>query len=171
MIYANVIKPKGIKYKTYSFESFANTLNTEVNENLLSINTSTNMYNFSLENGALRAGVGLCYYKDGNVYKDGMICMDGCVKGSVMSKCWTSCETDFGEPDKKKKISNFSLYSKENITLIIKVDNVEYKYNILGSNNAIVIHPNLIGKKISIKILSNTSNPEISDPKITVGVL
>lgn len=113
----------------------------------------------------------LCYYKDGNVYKDGMICMDGCVKGSVTSKCWTSCETDFGEPDKKKKISKFSLYSKENITLIIKVDNVEYKYNILGSNNAIVIHPNLIGKKISIKILSNTSNPEISDPKITVGVL
>lgn len=55
----NTIKFKNIAYKKINYASFSNGINTEIDENLLPVKYSTNTYNFSFKNGALKDGLGI----------------------------------------------------------------------------------------------------------------
>jgi len=59
MFYNNNLGLKSITYKKYNLASFANGVNTNLDEELLPIKTATNTYNFNFNNGALKTGLGI----------------------------------------------------------------------------------------------------------------
>lgn len=59
MFYSNNLNLKNISYKKQKFASFANGINSDYDENLLSVKHSKCTYNFDFRDGALRDGIGI----------------------------------------------------------------------------------------------------------------
>ena len=50
---------KKLKYKLFNYANFEAGINTDIDENIIPMNVSTNSYNFSYKNGALTTGMGV----------------------------------------------------------------------------------------------------------------
>jgi hypothetical protein len=88
-----------------------------------------------------------------------------------LKKVWLTPNSDLGYPDKKKIIKNLYILTKEDITLNVNCDGRTTGFFINGSQNIINKKINLDGNIIGLEFISETQNPCISKPMLTMDAV
>lgn len=94
----------------------------------------------------------------------------GEIFGTPLKKVWTSPNTNLGYPDKVKKISKFTLVTKQDCKIIIKTDVESKTFDVKGKESTSVIYPNLRGEMFQFSIESCGNTASIACPEITIDV-
>lgn len=81
-----------------------------------------------------------------------------------LKKVWISGASDYSIPTKNKRLDKITLYASEAITLVVKVDNKEYLYQLNSGDNSVLVGKK--GKDVLLKIISKTPNPKIVKPTL-----
>ena len=110
-----------------------------------------------------------CFYNS-NKGKIGELTVDGGVFGSKHSCAWSSGQTDFDMPGKRKKIKSFLIKSQSDCQIIFSSDEESKTYFVSGSEQIQQIDADVAGKMFEAKIVSVASGQDyISNFVVTVS--
>lgn len=109
-----------------------------------------------------------CFY---NEYKGriGQLTHDGKLFGTALESSIKFAKSDFGTPNKKKRIKSFIIQANENCTVSILSESKTHQFNITGSEKTQRIKTNITGKVFSVEIKSSASEKSISKFVLTIG--
>ena len=89
---------------------------------------------------------------------------------NTIKKGWVSSTSDFGYPDKIKFIKEMTLYTKQNITINLKLDGKVKTISVTGKSGEQTIAINKKAKLFSFEIIAMEGDNEISLPTFVAGV-
>lgn len=101
--------------------------------------------------------------------KIGQLSQDGKIFGTALASCIKFAKSDFGAPNKKKRIKSFLIQAKENCTVKIASEEKTQEFSISGSESIQRIKTNITGKIFSVEIKSSASEKSICKFVLTLG--
>lgn len=142
----------------------------DLNIGEINIMRGVDIVNIQAVSNTLNSKVAICF-KDGDVYKLGELNKNGCVFGNPLRKVWHTPETDFGVSDKPKIITDFYIYTKSDISLIVNHDGKVKEFVIKGKDGVSKIKPNIKGCCFEFVFICENENAYLSVPQVKVGFL
>ena len=151
---------------------YVNNVLLELNLNTGEINLlrGVDIINIQSVTNTLNSKVVACF-KNGEFYSLGEINKCGCVFENSLKKVWHAPETDFGVCNREKIITNFYIYTKSDMKVIIKTNNKIKEFSIKGKDKISTIKPNLKGYSFEVSFVCENNNAYISMPQVRVGFL
>ncbi len=106
-----------------------------------------------------------------NIGNIGELTCDGKIFDSSTEKSWTSVKSDFGYPDKLKKIKHLTIKTLTDCELIVESDKQRKTFMIEGSEKIQQIRVDVTGKEMQIGFKTSLPQANISNVKIVYNVI
>jgi hypothetical protein len=110
----------------------------------------------------------LCFAGGG---RPGVVTEAGGLFGKPLKKSWLTPVSDFGFPDRPKRLKEFFVLTREELTLRVFADGDVYEYKIPGGRTVSGKKLGLTATLAGFEFVSETANPYISKPMLTVEVV
>ena len=110
-----------------------------------------------------------CFYNE-NKAKIGQLTSDGNIFGEKLASGWSSGQTDFDLPGKRKKIKSFLIKTKGDCQIVFASDEENKTYDVKGSDRVQKISADVAGNMFEVKIISKSTGQDyISKFVVTVS--
>ena len=112
-------------------------------------------------------GLFVCFGdKSDYAYGIGQLQKGGRIFDSSTLKVWICPNFDLNSLGQKKKLCYITLLTKEDVTLVITVDEKEHYFDLVGKPNGQTIPINLTGENFGLKIVATTPTMYVSRPQL-----
>ena len=93
----------------------------------------------------------------------------GAVNGRPLKKVWKNCASNYGIPEKNKRLYKFTIETDYQIKVIIECDGENFYYILNKYDNELNL--DIRGENFGLNIISETSNAKIVAPTLYFSYL
>ncbi len=117
-----------------------------------------------------RAGSLLLCFRDEFSGKVGRLTQSGKAFTKALPKCWQTCRTDFGSPERKKYVKRIYLLTHYDVTLEVECDGQIYSFDFSGKSEYSCRRVNLLGTTFQFRFYSDCDKAYLVRPVIVYDV-